>query len=282
MLRRASEKIFNTQLLEEDELGFGWIPPNVKKKAYGANRIIDSGGSTANEFIRQFGLDFGVRVRIYVEGDTEFYALNYVFDRFNAVEIINLKGKVAQKSGKGVAFRENLRIDIKSHIFSMILIDSDNKDYHRAVVKAAENDEICGVFFLSTPDFEFGNFEASELALILYKIFLDTLGNKIENQAIKNRILEATADTKSNKEFFQCVSKNIPELNNINKGGHWGTEMMKYALTNPNYNRGNKENKRPVLKFCEIAFQGFTSNYHYSRKNYCVDPSTGKMVKRVK
>src|SRR5258707_5559934 len=38
MLRRATEKAMNVMLREEDELGFGWVPENVKKELYGSNR----------------------------------------------------------------------------------------------------------------------------------------------------------------------------------------------------------------------------------------------------
>src|SRR5260370_27407692 len=40
MLRRATEKAFNTELREEYELGFVWVPKDVKEKIYWSNRLL--------------------------------------------------------------------------------------------------------------------------------------------------------------------------------------------------------------------------------------------------
>lgn len=74
-IRRATEKAFNTQLREEDELGFGWMPENVKAKVYGSNRLLDGDENVAREFMRQYELHYGLRLRFYVEGATESAAL---------------------------------------------------------------------------------------------------------------------------------------------------------------------------------------------------------------
>ena len=111
--------------------------------------------------MRQYELHYGLRLRFYVEGATEWAALQHFFQTIGAnyIEVINLRGEVAQKGGKGVAFRENLRSDVAMHVFSMVLIDGDRDDFVRAVKRAAKDDEICGCFFISQQDFEFANFD---------------------------------------------------------------------------------------------------------------------------
>ena len=73
-LRRFSESTFGRELPEEDELGFGMMR-KVKAENYGSNRLLDGERGVANAFVRRFGLDYGVRVRWYVEGYTEWGAL---------------------------------------------------------------------------------------------------------------------------------------------------------------------------------------------------------------
>lgn len=76
-LRRAAEEVFGEHLKEEDELGFGWTPASMKEQLYGSPRILDAGRKVMNEYLRQFSLDYSVQIRWYVEGDTEYGALDY-------------------------------------------------------------------------------------------------------------------------------------------------------------------------------------------------------------
>jgi hypothetical protein len=124
-LRRATEKANGILLPEEDELGFGWTPLDMKKNLYGSNRLLDGDRKAAGEFLRDFRLDYGIRLRCYVEGDTEYYALKALLDDYNAtwVQLINLSGQVVEKRGRGIAFRESLRNDLNAHIFSCVVVD---------------------------------------------------------------------------------------------------------------------------------------------------------------
>lgn len=63
VLRRQAEDVFGTQLPEEDELGFGVLPRGFKKENYGATRLLDGDQRASVEFMRQFGLDYGLRLR---------------------------------------------------------------------------------------------------------------------------------------------------------------------------------------------------------------------------
>ncbi len=109
-LRRATEAAFDIDLPEEDEKGFGAYRGH-KKMLYGSNRILDYNRNAAHQFLRHSGLDYGVHIRWYVEGDTEYGALNSFFEKFGPiVELINLRGIVAQGKRKGVAFKENLTL----------------------------------------------------------------------------------------------------------------------------------------------------------------------------
>ena len=97
MLRRAEEEVFNVRLPEEDELGFGIVFRDTRRELYGSERLLDGDRRVADEFIRQQGLDSGVRVRWYCEGETEYYAVESVLGDFLAIQLINLRGRVAER-----------------------------------------------------------------------------------------------------------------------------------------------------------------------------------------
>ncbi len=262
MLRRVAEEIFNVELPEEDEKGFGWTPPDLKKKIYGSNRLLDRERPAANEFMRQFGLDYGVRVRCYIEGETEYGALESVFERYGSIELINLGGNVAQKRGKGVAFRDSLRNDKDKGIFSFIVIDGDRNDHARAVRKAAEDDEICGMFFFSKPDFEFGNFTRTELEKIIYA---ELNKEKVDDQNLRQRLRKAISETNSGEEILKAAKKEFPELSNLGKGRMWGKLLMDYACQNPDIQRDGDKNRRQIIEIVECVVKSVKVNYQSNR-----------------
>jgi hypothetical protein len=272
-LRRAAEKVWSTTLPEEDELGFGGMLLDVKKEIYGSNRLLDGKRSVASEFMRQFGLDYGTRLRWYVEGDTEWSALYSIFERYSraGIEVINLRGQVVQKHV--LAFRDNLRADIRAGMFSFVSVDGDMSEYLRAVRKAAEDDEICGMFFVSKPDFEFGNFALSELEEILWEI-------AIEHRAHQNgrlRLRHAIANAKSGKELLFVAVRALPVLNHVTKGEQWGEHLIQYALRHRERPDGTL---RPIVDAVEMAFRSAYISYHPTRSRFRVDPETGKLVER--
>lgn len=279
MLRRATEKAFNITLREEDELGFGWVPENVKKDLYGSNRLLDGDENAAKEFMRQYELHYGLRLRFYVEGTTESEALQYVFQNIGAkyVEVINLRGSVAQGRGKGVAFRENLRSDINLHVFSMVLIDGDRSDFVSALKKAAIDDEICGCFYISRQDFEFANFELSELEEIVWEWAKEEDNDTILTEKDRLTLHEAIKDVKNADALINQAKKALPQLNNISKGERWGRKLIDFAGEYP-LRQGEQ---RQIIDAIQVAVRAKKANYEITRRDYKVDENTGQPVKRV-
>lgn len=279
MLRRATEKTFTVTLREEDELGFGWVPENVKKELYGSNRLLDGDESAIKEFMRQYELHYGLRLRFYVEGATESEALRYAFQTIGTkyIEVINLGGEVAQKRGKGVAFRENLRSDIDLHVFSMVLIDGDRSDFISAVKKAAVDNEICGCFYISSQDFEFANFELSELEEIVWEWALKEDKENALTEEDHLTLHEAIKDVKNAEELMKQAKKTLPQLNNISKGERWGRKLIDFAGKYPL--RQGKQ--RQVIEAIQMAVRTKKANYKITRREYKVDENTGQSVKRA-
>lgn len=277
MIRRATERTFRVKLREEDELGFGMVFKNVKKQIYGSNRILDKNENVAREYLKQDAFFYGLSTRFYVEGDTEYYAALFCFQSIGTyyVEVINLKGEFVQKNGKGVAFRESLQSDIQLNLFSIVMLDGDREDNVRVVRKAAHDDEICGGFYISQPDFEFANFELSELEEIIWK--WASKEDQSLTQEDRDLLHRAIKDVKSGEELMKNI-KSFPEFNMVAKGADWGKKLSLYALQNPL--KGGK--KRQFIESIQMAIRTKNVSYQSTRKNYRVDESSGLLIKRKK
>ncbi len=276
-LRRATENVFDIELREEDELGFGWVPEDVKAKVYGSNRLLDGDENAAREFMRQYELHYGLRLRFYVEGATEWAALRHFFQMAGAtsIEVINLRGEVAQKGGRGVTFRENLRSDIAMHVFSMVLIDGDREDFVLAVKKAAKDDEICGCFFISKQDFEFANFDLPELEEVLWKIALEDAENKPKEED-RLSLNEAIKGAQNAEQLKNKAKRALPQLAHLSKGEIWGEKLIEFAWQNP-LRQGEQ---RQVIEAIQAALTSKKASYEFTRRENRVDENTGKIVKR--
>jgi hypothetical protein len=274
VVRRFTEEVFETSLPEEDEQGFGFTPTNMKKDRYGSNRVLDGERSVANAFVRGFGLDYGVRVRWYVEGHTEWGALGAVFGRFGGtgVELHNLRARVVSKGRTG--FESNLQTDLEGKVFSFVMVDGDRKDYVDAIRKAAEEDRICGRFFIQEPDFEFANFTKEELEQILWE-YAEEHGALPEEM---KQLHEAVRHTSSGREFVEKAKRVLTErFRDFRRNQDWGDRLMTFAWDNPERPDGEM---RPVIEAVWAAQRGLQANFDYEQANFRVDPETGDTVER--
>ena len=276
-LRLVTEQAFNITLPEEDELGFvGWVE-DVKSDVFGATRLFDANPGVKREYIRQCGVDFGTKIRCYLEGETEIGAFKSVVASSSLIDFINLKGKVYEK---GVSsFRDSLRLDIKNKVLSVVVIDSDREDYVRAIRKACQDDHICGRVFFLEPDFEFGNFTIDELIEIVKKIALE--------RGVKNSDLHLITDSakncKSGKDFEAAIRNSIPELSDIGKGEAWGTRLMDFANHNPVYPPEHlKQGERILIEIKNFLIRFTTQfcSHELTLKGFKIDPKDGRLIRR--
>lgn len=273
ILRRMTEEAQGVQLPEEDHAGIGHTFLEVRERIYGARRLFDNNPAVRREFMRQFQLDCGSRVRWYVEGHTEYGALRSVFGETEGspVTIVNLRGNVVR--GDVLAFRDALRDDIKSGVFSIVSLDADRGDYVRAVRKAAHDDEICGHVYIHSPDFELGNLDVAELE----EVVLGVAEARVSGPDERLRLHKAVEHAKSGREFMKGTVAAMPQLAQLGKGIRWGQLLMEYALDHPKRANGGT---RPIVDAVRTAARGTDANYTATRKGYRVDPRTGRLVKR--
>lgn len=275
IVRRMAEWTYEVKLPEEDEMGFGWMIPGMKERVYGSSRIFDHESIVARrQFIRGMGFDPEVRIRIYVEGQTEFYALNYLISNIPQVEIINLAGQVQQKRGKGVAFRDNLSLDERSQVFSVILLDNDQDDNLRAVRYAAREDIFCGAFYTSDPDFEFGNFTRDELEEIVLSLVDTSELTPMNKRTFHDAIVSST----NGETLLKETRKIFPNLSQLGKGKEWGEKLAEYGWRQQTFPKNRT--MRTFVEAVNSAIRSIDADFLLTRKNYRTDPETGKLVKR--
>lgn len=285
MLRRAAETAFDIFLPEEDELGAGWAPKDMKKNLYGSNRLLDD-HHAGSVFTRSHGLNYKPRVHLYGEGVTECEALNSFFKMMGIfVPVTNLHGLIKEGKSMSKFFSDSLRSDIKEQMYSLVMIDGDLPDNVRIMENAAKKNQLAedegmfGRFFLSKPDFEFANFEIEELEEVLWT----WIGGESPSQADRDLLHDHVKDTAGSTDFFKGVKRaalSLPRLFEYDKCEQWGEELMKFAWEHPlKLNR-----QRPLIEAVELAVRWEKiinmEPYEISKKSYMVNPQTGELIKR--
>ena len=275
MIRRAAERVFETELPEEDESGRGWSEETAdfKEHAYGSRRLMDSHDAKSN-FLRDLNLDYSVRLRWYVEGDTELNALRAELAGHEAIELINLRGKVNAGTGKGLSFSENLENDMRRSVYSFISLDGDVEDNRRVLDKAIERREMFGMAFISEPDFEFQNFNSDELARILWEMALKE-GAPAEEE---ERFLKLVATAKNGKELTKYQRQALPNFQSLAKGKMWGERLLRFAIDNQYFEREGKKELRPIIEAIILARHVVECDYYLGREESRVDVKTRKIV----
>jgi hypothetical protein len=279
-IRRASERLLNIELAEEDEIGPGQWMHGARKMLYGHERVFDAPRKDLRDFLGILGLDFGVKVRCYVEGETEFGAFRYAIGVDGLCSVVNLKGNVVQRGGKGMAFTDSLAGDVRDRVISVIVVDRDREDVVRAVRKAASEKRIHGRFYLSSPDFELANFSIEELLRVA---IATALASNFDDGEVSKRLvkeLPLVSQAKSAKEFMRLLP---PELkDSVSKGETWGEALMKYAIAHPLFPTGDSRagEEREIFDAARVLVRAQDVGYLRSVEMEELDPETGKMVKR--
>jgi gamma-glutamylcyclotransferase (GGCT)/AIG2-like uncharacterized protein YtfP len=275
MIRRAAESVFETDLPEEDEFGYGGgeETASFKEYFYGARRLLDS-HDAISRFIQDLNLDYTVRLRWYVEGDTEFYALESELGENENIEIINLRGDFVESKGKGLSFKENLLNDMRRFVYSFVSLDGDVDNNRRVVLRAVEKREMFGMFFMSNPDFEFANFNSDELGGILWEIALEEGAPPEEKQ----NFLKLTSDAQDAKQLIDNAKKALPLIPRLDKGRTWGEKLLKFAKENRYIQRNGEKKIRPIIEAIMEARHAVDCGYYLSSEEGRVDINTGRIV----
>ncbi len=272
VLRRATEMVFGSELPEEHD-GDGF-----NRFFFGADRLTDD-YNARGEFLRSVGLDHSIRLRWYVEGDTELGALENEIGPNENIELVNLRGEVTAAKGRGLSFRENLVADINRSVYSWVSLDGDCENNKKVLLKAVAEGEMFGAFFISEPDFEFGNFTRDELISVLWQVALERGADPSERQALAT----ACSETTSGEELFKSARKAVPALQGFSKGKAWGARLMQFSANNDKVKQDDGSLKtRRIIEAILLARHTADCNYFRSRKECEVDLKTGHIKNKPK
>ncbi len=271
-IRRGAEKAFRKELPEEDAVaGSRSLRENAKRVLFGNTRVLDN-DAAAREFVRHHDLHVGLRVRWYVEGQTEAAIIRELLGRAGApsIEIQNLHGgQFIQKHAVG--FRERLQEDKRLGVFSFISVDGDEPLTLKVVRHAAADDLICGRVFVSDPDVELGNFDREELSGVLWAASVGAPAHRQRN------LEQAVQAASSGRALLEAARSAVhPHLAAVDKGETWGTLLGKIASEHPK----RAGALRPIVDAVRLALAFPRQSHDWTLREYLIDPTTLLPVKR--
>lgn len=280
VIRRAAEAAFGSTLPEEDEIGPGQWFPGARRMLYGNDRVFDAPRRHLRDYLTLLGLDFGVKVRCYVEGATEFGAIEHAVGDLGHVQLIDLKGQFAERGGKGLTFAESLEADKKAGVFSVILLDGDRGDYVRLVQYAAKQERFTGSFFISSPDAECANFSISELIDIAVSLSYLNKSEPEIAEVRKKELREHAASVKDNRGLFDLLAAH--GIADVRKDKQWGKALMVRAIEQPVFGAEDPRagTKRPIVEAVEVILRIQNVGFQRSLARERVDPVTGRAMPR--
>lgn len=281
VLRRASEYFFKENLDEEHKILRKWYFDDFMKKMFGTTRILDD-PLTRTEFIRLLGLDYTLRARVYVEGETEYGFLKEAFSGEHAIQIINLKGQFVERGNKGIAFGESLKEDQRLHLFSFVFMDKDVENNIRVLKKAVSEGDFFGMFLISDPDFECGNFSVDEL----YKALCDYRSIEYKGEYLNS---EEMKKVKSGKDFSKAIESLHPNenLSKLVKSEEWGKVLYNFTgrsewVKSGKWEKASQEEPKfaKLFRFAVSINTSLKSGYEWHKQKYKVDLESGRFIDR--
>lgn len=277
-IRRAVERLLYVQLPEEDEIGPGTWMDGARRNLYGTERVFDSPPGALRDYLGTFGLDAGVKVRCYVEGETELGALRHALGSSSQCTFINLRGTVVEKRGRGLAFSDSLAADKASETFSFVVIDADRDDFVRVLRKAAEEEVFHGAFQVSAPDVELANFTVAELLDIALTISARMHDKSSVQEYTSDSLLPEIKDVKSGDDFFKKLHKG-GRFTEVYKGEDWGVALMAYAIANQTFpaEHASAGQERPLIEFARMLIRAQRVGFRFSQMYEKVNATTGRM-----
>lgn len=276
-IRRAVERLLQVQMREEDEIGAGQWMNGARKMLYGHDRVFDAPRRDLRDFLGILGLDFGVKVRCYVEGETELGAFHHAVGAAAQCTFVNLKGSVAERGGKGMSFVESLDADMAAHVFSVVVLDADRADAVRLVRRAASDNRFHGAFILFEPDIELGNFTPAELLEVALELVAQDRQTRMQQYA---SMLPLVQTVQSGKEFFQRL--HAAGLTEVRKGEQWGSALMSFAVKHPAFPPGHPSAgmDRPLIDTARTMVRAQDAGFLRSKAYERLNPETGKIEGR--
>lgn len=275
-IRRATESAFNVCLPEEDEVGYLIWNKSARTRIFGTGRPLNAPPRVWKAFLRDLGIDPGVRARVYVEGHTEAGVFEALVGAYAHVEIINLAGRVRQKGP--IAFLESLKGDVRKQIFSFVALDSDREDNIRAIRTAAAREEFFGEGYLFEGNIELGAFSNEQKSEAVLQFAKDGGASAGELEEIE-KVIDFS-------DGFEALAQELRVkylcLRDLKKGTDWGKALASAIVETP-FPTEAKElaaEQNPILKATGRILMASRYDYMQSFRDSKVCPETLQLLPR--
>lgn len=271
--RRACETTFNVKWREEDELGFGEAPAELKTQLYDVPRLLDADDAAVADFTRLHFVDPRPTVRVYCEGETEVGFARAFFAHVGVagVAVLPLRGHLGDRRNLIDVLEQN----DQEAVFTFLVLDGDVKENVEAVRRSAGRDAFAGGFFVSAPDLELANFTLDELAEVAVRLAVD---DATKVAALTSQIV-AAGPFASAKDFERAARKILHADCGLSfkKGEVWGAALLRWAADHAHPSGA----QRPVTDLLARAARAPRTLYARNKNLYRVDATTGVSVPRA-
>ena len=276
IIRLYANEFLHTDLPEEDEVWHGPMSRKVKERDYGHPLVTGRRRDVRRRVARKFGLDGGVRVVWFVEGDTEkaFISRYGELTGFQCdargIAIKNLKGSGGVKREH---LRQRLEEARQEDQFTYVTVDS-LPNMSKELRQLAHDGLITAGFRIWRGDFESDNFTDKELAAIVRATAKEAdVEVRINAGAISK---EREGETATGGAIKRCLRGQPYQLG---KGGKWGAKLAEWAVEQRCPEEIAEDGDRPMVALLWSLVRDCSADYLGSVENLRVGDD-GKIVER--
>lgn len=266
VIRLGFEAFHSVDWPEEDRLYETWFD-GMREIVYGTEFPIAEPEKSQPSIAFEFGLNTHSNVRWYLEGETEYYAADFLLSKVSSFgfELINLKGSLGrEKANIALRLEDHLVQDKKFKRFSFISFDSDVSANLRTIQKQVAKGNVIGHVNKNDPDFEFANFELNELIEVAAKMDED---EGASSESIKNGNWQDITNAKD----FDTKYQELSEIGQKGlKGKKWGHALAMYVEEHPFINQTNT--LRPFIQALNFVLRTRIVRYDDQKQNYSINP----------
>jgi hypothetical protein len=276
VLRAYAKEFLMLDLPEEDVARWGPQATAVNQRLYGSPDVTVGARDVRRRIAREYGLDSGVRIIWFVEGDTEvgfirtYFAQVGIDPHNRGIELRSLKGIGGLKSNK---LDESLNAAQREEQFVFVTVD-DEADA-RAKLRALNSSGLitAGYRLWAGRCFETANFSNGELALIVAE-YLHLPG---KHRFTGTQLSDARKQAKSIKDAINACLKGSRHTFQTRR--EWGEHLARWALRHPALDDLQEEGERPIVSDLLMVFRSAHASFAETARRFRVGES-GKLEER--